>query len=216
MKDHNHNRLEKALSEMRTYSAPDMLWTRISDQLMDEVKESNRYEYESSLESLPQYDAPAQVWNNIEAVLHPAQTATSSSSTLQVVSTRRNRWIAWLSAAAVLSGLTIGLSFLLKSNQNNNLSYSQELLPNTNVSEERNNGEEQALTLIAQRCEAEKQLCQNPEYLNLQANLEELNQAKSRLEAALGEYSNDPDLAAQLAKIERDRSHIISKLISMS
>lgn len=215
MKDHNHNRLEKALSEMRTYSAPDMLWTRISDQLMDEVKESNRYEYESSLEALPQYDAPAQVWNNIEAVLHPAQTATSSSP-LQVVSSRRNKWIAWLSTAAVLSGLTLGLSFLLKPNTNNNLSYSQELLPNTNVSEGNDNGEEQVLSLIAQRCEAEKQLCQNPEYLNLQANLEELNQAKTRLEAAIGEYSNDPDLAAQLAKIERDRSHIINKLISLS
>jgi hypothetical protein len=61
-------------------------------------------------------------------------------------------------------------------------------------------------------CAEQVAVCKQPEFKALKIELDDLSLAKTELQTALGQYSDDPDLVARLVAIERERSQIIQKI----
>ena len=64
-------------------------------------------------------------------------------------------------------------------------------------------------------CEVKKTLCEQPEFKQLQGELEELTAAKEELNDAIGEFGTDAGLVLQIKEIELERTGILKKMMEM-
>ena len=64
-------------------------------------------------------------------------------------------------------------------------------------------------------CEVRKFTCEQDRFVGLRDQLEELNDARNMLREAIGSYGTDPDLVAQLTKLERERSGVLKELLQV-
>jgi hypothetical protein len=69
--------------------------------------------------------------------------------------------------------------------------------------------------LIASLCQAQAEICEAPAFKALKSELDDLTAAEQSLREAIGPYSDDPELLAQLAAIERERSTILQLIIQL-
>jgi hypothetical protein len=62
-------------------------------------------------------------------------------------------------------------------------------------------------------CKERTIACENPEFKSLKMELEELNDAKSMLEEAIGSYGTNANLIAEMREIEFARTDIVKRMI---
>jgi hypothetical protein len=73
----------------------------------------------------------------------------------------------------------------------------------------------QAFELVQNLCREQMPVCKNPEFKNLKTELDELTAAQNELRQALGQYADDPELVAQIIRIEHERTSILQQIIQL-
>ncbi len=201
MKELNHNTLQQALQRLPQYEPPAGLWDALEESLDAEEQLA------AAAQTLPQYEPPAQVWKNLETALerNPA-----TRPVLRVLIFRR------LMAAAAVGLILLSAWWLFKTGTvgAEQIVVSQEKLDEqirASVQEK----EDTAFELVQTLCQSRAPVCEEPEFKTLKSELDELTETKESLRQALGQYGDDPSLAAQLVRIERERSGLLRQMMSM-
>lgn len=70
-------------------------------------------------------------------------------------------------------------------------------------------------SILETLCREALPVCEEPQFKQLKAELDELNNAHTALKNALGNFADDPEMVAQLIEIERSRNQILQQLITM-
>lgn len=206
MKEHNKKTLIEALSTFKEYEPPEEVWRNIREELSDGNEEIIPSKL---LHSLPQYEPPEFVWNNIEQTLK----AKPESKVVQ---------LPWRNILAVAASLTLLLAVYWQFSsktipvQPDNLSiaFSEETIDPVLLRHDWDEDEEVFKEYLA-ICEAKKFICEQPEFKQLQDELEELTTAKQALAEAMGNFGADPHLITQIKEIELERTDILKKMMVM-
>jgi hypothetical protein len=207
MKELNHNTLRDALHALPTYEPPFGLWDEIELALDAEDALTE------SVQALPQYEPPDALWQHLEARLDAAEVRKTLRMEPLLRPLRRRQW--WAAAAAV--ALLAAAWWLLRpaaESEQMALHISQEAL-NTEVQNAAQEAEDAGFSLVAQLCQSQAPVCEEPDFKALKSELDDLSAAKAELRNALGQYGDDPTLAAQLVQIERERSDVLRQMMQM-
>ncbi|GAB4256200.1 MAG: hypothetical protein Kow0027_23250 [Saprospiraceae bacterium] len=201
MKEINRSTLVEALSMLPEYDPPDETWQMVEAEL-DLL--AVLPEKESVAELLPEFDPPDEVWNQVSKQLDGAG---------KVVPMRK--WVARIAAAVVL---LVAAWWALNTNQpsqdEGTISYSVEVL---DPILEKNDWDEDedAFQQFMAICQNGHFICEQPSFKNLEAELEELTEAKNELKEAIGAYGASPVLVQQIKEIELERTDILKKMMVM-
>jgi hypothetical protein len=202
MKEYNHTTLQNALDKMPSHEPPKSLWEAITSELEADAG------LRQSIENLPQYSPSTAIWTNIESGLNNDILIQKQQKPWFIT-----RYWSQLSAAAV-SILLLGVLIFFRENifQNEKISLRQEHL-DSRIQATTQEPENEAFLRIQNFCQIQKTVCQQPDFQVLKSELDELTQAKSEIKNALGNYGNDPNLVAEMVKIERERSKILEQMV---
>jgi hypothetical protein len=197
MKEQNQNNLKSALGKLPEYEPPDTVWQGIETRL--------------PLLELPTYDAPDFVWQQIEEQLNSPQNRNRKT---EIRNTQRGgQFYRWAIAASIVLVVSVGFWFLKTQNTEQiNISISTEVVDNQLLKKDFDN-EEHAFAMVETFCKTALPVCEQPEFKNLKNELDTLNTAREELKNALGEYAADPDLIAELTKIENERTSVLRQLV---
>lgn len=200
-------KLHRAVKSLPQYSPSDDVWLDIMNFLDKEEREQTKLI--DAVVKLPQYEAPAMLWDVIETQLpkHEAKVVSIFS-------------IARMAMAAAVIGFaaTLTLFWYASENQKDSISYSYSteqiennagLSANTSIEAE----DEQTFAQVAQICEQQSFICEQPVVKQLRSELEELNDARNQLKEALGAYGSDEDIQQQLLAIEQERTDVLKKIM---
>lgn len=198
MLEKNRDILEKLVRQMPAYAPPPEVWERVEQSL--EVVPKN------GLDRLPVYEPPARVWEQIETGLEGRRKAPLPL----------RRLLPW--AAGIAASLTgvIWFSHSAPSPETTSakvtITYSKEMVDPVLLQRDWNQDAE-AFELVNRYCSSSPFVCENPDLKSLQAELDELTEAKNSLETALGNYGTDVDLIGQLTEIERQRTALLKQML---
>jgi len=207
MKELNHNTLRDALHALPTYEPPFGLWDEIELALDadDALTESAH--------TLPLHEPPDALWQQIEARLYAVQPQKSVRIEPLLRPLQRRQW--WAAAATI--ALLVVAWWLLRpmaEGEQMAIQISQETV-NIEVQAAAQEAEDEGFDLVATLCESKAPVCEEPDFKALKSELDELTAAKTDLRTALGQYGDDPDMAAQLVQIERERSEVLRQMMQM-
>lgn len=201
MKELNRHNLTNALERLPEHTPPSMLW----EQLEEKIDTENLLQ--KTIARLPEYAAPEAIWENIEARLEPAKLANP-----KIVR------ITWRYAAAAAFVLLLAAVWFVRTGTsgafNTRVSVHEEIL-DEHLLEVSREPEDDAFALIDQLCAERLPVCEQPEFKSLRDELNELTTAKTELREALGNYGDDPELHAQLIRIERERSDVLRQMMNL-
>lgn len=193
----NKHILQEALARLPQYEPPKQNWDYI---LADLDLDAQAPTWKTQLKSLPTYAPPEASWEQI-AVELPATSAK-----------RVRLWTRWAAAAAVALLLTVGWW----QNQNTEtvqLSFSQEVISDHAMPEDWDQDEESIAEVM--RTVANSPLENPADFDRLKEDLNELNQAKAELLALMETYGRDPKVIREIGEIERQRSAVIKKVVTL-
>lgn len=194
--------LETAIETLPEYEPPQKVWNKIEDDLMAEESEAT---LQTAIQSLPEYEPTDSLWDSIEAALPKEK----PQGKIVVFRT----WKRFAAAAAMVGVvLTATWGFFNYQATANNYAYSQELIDEQTLSVEWEADEQDFQTILAV-CLERKYVCEQPKFLDLKSELQELNEAKDELKTVLERYGKDPKLIQQLTKIEHQRSDVLKKMV---
>lgn len=185
--------LPAALHRLPEYEPPTAVWQYIEKKLDAEQPTQN------AQFRLPEYDPPTDLWPQIEATLRRPTPGAGRRSLL-------------IAAAAAVTFLLVA-RLVFREQADTAIRYSQEILHETRAYPAANQADE-TRHLLDMLCRKRPKHCLQPNFLQVKAELEELSAAQSALSEAIGPYSNDPVLQAELARIERAREETIHKMIA--
>ncbi|MBK7936466.1 MAG: hypothetical protein IPJ82_05005 [Lewinellaceae bacterium] len=197
MKELNINTLQKALGQLPEYEPPTGLWDDLeaaldADGLLSE-----------SARSLPQYDPPAQIWSNLENAL-------VQKKAIRIGFSRK------ILAAAAVGLLLLGAWWFMSpdTSKQGRVVVTQETL-NEEIRNSVQEKDDAAFEMLETLCASRAPVCEQPDFIALKSELDELSEAKKELRNTLGRYGDDPALAAQLVRIERERSGLLRQMMTM-
>lgn len=197
MKELNVNTLRQALSRLPEYEPPAGLWDELEASMDADIQLSG------TVQTLPLYDPPAEIWNNIENRLQ------------QKPAVRLGIFRRILAAAAV--GLVLLSAWWLMgpaTSGQDRVAVTQETL-NADIRASVQEKEDAAFELVETLCASKAPVCEQPDFKALKSELDELTDAKKEIRTTLGRYGDDPGLAAQLVRIERERSGLLRQMMNM-
>lgn len=208
MNELNHNTLRDALHALPAYDPPFGLWDEIELALDadDALTESVR--------ALPQHEPPDALWQCLEARLDAAEVQKTVRMEPALRPLRQRQW--WWAAAAAVALFAAAWWLLRPTAESEQMAVqiSQETV-NTEVQAAAQEAEDEGFELVATLCESKAPVCEEPDFKALKTELDDLTAAKAELRTALGQYGDDPALAAQLVQIERERSDVLRQMIQM-
>ncbi|HMR43753.1 MAG TPA: hypothetical protein PKC40_07965 [Saprospiraceae bacterium] len=178
------------------FSAPETVWQKLENSL----NEANKLK--AGLNNLPVYNAPETVWVKIESDL----TEKRPGKLIKLGTFR----IA--AAILVLLGAGVWIYFSL-AEETELISYSTEFVSGELQINDWDE-EESAFLMLDQICIEKPFLCEDAEFQLLRRSLNDLTEGKNALKNSLGEINTDPDLIAQLAKIEMERTNILKEMLA--
>jgi len=200
MQEQNKHLLQQALGQLPAYEPPMGIWEEIqvaldADQLLQQ-----------QLPALPTYTPPDTLWETIE-------------SQLPGINAHQPRFgrvlFLRLAAAAVLLGMAIGVWWLTGSRAEEAVIVQTQEIADPNILETTQAPEDSAFLFVQKFCETQVPICQDPAFEALKTELDELSEAKEALRTALGSYSDDPALAEQMIRIERERSALLQQIMQL-
>ena len=202
-----HTTLKKAITRLPIYEPPDQIWQGIENELT----------LQNKLKKLPNRQPPALLWRKIEAnlvesVSIPIAIGANSGST-NTGSTSNIRWIKRLSIAAAVLLIFGGGWWELNPSNVTQLSYAQEKInPQLLIADW--DEDMDALNQIEAICQTKNYICTAPEFLELEQELQELNEAKLDLKQAIDNFGKDMQLIVQLSEVELERTAILKKMMA--
>ena len=205
MKEHNKKTLIEALSTLKEYEPPEDVWMNIDEELGGSGSEIVPAKL---LKSLPQYEPPDKVWEGIVKQLAEKPQA-------------KLVHFGWRQALAAAASLALLLVVYWQLNKNTTiepgnvaLTFSEETVDPMLLKHDWDEDEEVFQEYLS-FCEVKKFICEQPEFKQLQEELEELTTAKEGLKEAVGAYGSDPELITQIKEIELERTGILKKMMVM-
>ena len=196
MQEQNKHLLQQALGQLPAYEPPIGIWEDIQTSLDADQMLQNQ------LPTLPAYTPPDALWDAIENQL-PKQRRFGRVLFLR------------LAAAAVLLGMAIGVWWLTGVRAEEAIIVQTQEIADPNILETTQAPEDSAFLFVQKFCETQVPICQDPAFEALKTELDELSEAKEALRAALGSYSDDPALAEQMIRIERERSALLQQIMQL-
>ena len=201
MKEINQHTLHTTLARLPQYEPPVGVWENLDSALGLDIALAN------SVRQLPPYTPPAAVWENITAQL----------PTTRPAARRVALWPRYAVAAALAAAL-FGAWWLLRPTMDVNMPeqivVTQEMMDQQIVATVRES-EDGAFQWVQDLCASRAPVCQEPAFKSLKSELDELTAAKQHLHTALGQYGDDPDLAAQLVQIELARTQLLQEIMQL-
>ncbi len=189
MKENNTYR--QAIASMPQHRAPENLWENIEQRLSSETDLSLK---------LPQHNANAELWSGIESALDKQQ------NTLKI-----KHFVRWTAAAAVIMLLFIPLNNSQLFKRGDKLVTTEELLIPVNGQVINSlNLEEDILACCSQNPE----VCESPDFNNLNNMLNQLKTEKTHL-IQLSNEMNDPSITDYINKVNSNIAQVQRKLLSM-
>lgn len=186
---------------MPQHSAPKRVWQELELRL-EQLDAPMAIEWSA----LPEHKAPQRTWAIISEELQPRKEA---------ISWKGKAW-RWSAAAAVAATIAGVWTFVLPSNAiGNELTYSEEIIEMDEAAQ-KPHAEQRAMEIVQASCVSNISACSSEEFKNLQNELDELEDAKTKLENALGAYGTNESLSSQLSKIERERAAVLKKMVHLS
>ncbi|MDZ7934026.1 MAG: hypothetical protein U5M51_03435 [Emticicia sp.] len=170
------------------YEPSEEVWNKINSKLHESA-------LQNALEKLPIYEPDDTVWNKIDNKLSP--------KTIKFSAWR------WASVAASIA-IVLGFSYWLSTDKQQ-IRYSEERIDKDLLLNPIDDSQQQYEMIVAY-CKQQTYVCENPEFVSLKTELEELNSASKQLQEAVGQYNTEPQLMAQLSSIEQQKSEIIRKM----
>jgi len=196
MQEQNKHLLQQALGQLPAYEPPMGIWEEIQTALdADQM-------LQTQLPALPIHTPPDAIWDAIELQL-PKQRRFGRVLMLR------------LAAAAVLLGMAIGVWWLTGVRAEEAIIVQTQEIADPNILETTQAPEDSAFLFVQKFCETQVPICQDPAFEALKTELDELSEAKEALRAALGSYSDDPALAEQMIRIERERSALLQQIMQL-
>ncbi|RMF28272.1 MAG: hypothetical protein D6765_06235 [Bacteroidetes bacterium] len=199
MKEKNRQTLKDALRRLPGYEPGERVWARIEGEL---ERESREAPLRQALQELPEYEPPERVWDSIQRRLDEGP---------------RRRWLsgARLRVAAAVALLILGVWALLPylpSQNTPELHYATETVDPALLQLDWEEDQE-AFEAWKALCREKLATCRQPEVLELQNELQELEEARRALRQALGQYGTDLQLIAQMRHIELQRTEVLKEII---
>lgn len=226
--------LQAAVQALPEYNPPAFVWDNIIQNLEQEDKQE---ELEEAIQTLPEYEPSTSLWDNIEHELTKAESEESLQKAIKALpeyepidtvwdtievelnkdkkaSAKIIAFPTWkrFAAAAAMIGFILTASWLYFNSNNTNYIYTQEMVDESTLEVEWE-ADEQDFQAILAVCLERKYVCEQPAFLNLKSELQELNEAKEELKTVLENYGKDPKLIQQLTKIEHQRSDVLKKMV---
>lgn len=185
----NKNNLKKAITRLPNYEPPDTIWGAINSEL----------NIKKQIHSLPKYSPTDTIWENINQQL-PTKKAS-------IFSLKK-----WAIAATIIFCLGINL-WLYNRPTTAPLRYAVENI-NHQLLEADWDEDEGLFEEINAICQTKIYSCTIPEFQSLEAELQELDEAKSDLKQAINSFGKDTELISQLSEIELERTMVLKKMIA--
>jgi hypothetical protein len=221
--------LANAIQSLPTHTPSLEVWEHIEMSL--ETQEM----LDVSLPNLPTYSPSVSLWDKIEAELEVDELVDNLEiNRIESVSQKKtffekmsflkvhlspNFSRNFVQAAAAIFLIMIASVWFLKSNigsikNTEEVAISQEVIDNqvlmSNVE-----SEDPTFKMVDEMCRERVPVCEVPAFKTLKSELDELTRAKSELKIAIGKYNDDPNLVAQIVKIEQERSALLQKMVQM-
>lgn len=200
MQEINQPTLHTALARLPQYEPPAGIWESLDAAMDLDVALTD------SARQLPPYAPPAAVWATIAAQLPAARP----------VARRVTLWSRYAVASALAAAL-FGAWWLLRpmnAHTPEQIVVTQETMDQQIVATV-HESEDGAFQWVQTLCASRAPVCQEPAFKSLKSELDELTAAKQHLHTALGQYGDDPDLAAQLVQIELARTQLLQEMMQM-
>ena len=203
MKEIHYTSLREALGRLPEHAPPAAVWAGLEEALDADAALA------ADMPNLPVYDPPAAIWTQIEAGLETEGRPVSKTIAMWPTARRLS------AVAAALALLLAGWWYWAPAKPSGAIvSVHQEVVDNRLLAAN-TEAEDDAFGMVQELCRTEMPLCDQPEFRSLKTELDELTQAKTELKAALGNFGDDPELHAELARIERERSDVLRQMMSM-
>ncbi len=197
MKELNKDMLKLAINNLPQYEPPHTLWQSTNARL--------------TLTELPIYDAPEFVWQNIENQLSETQNPKLLTQNGQIL--RGGNFYKFAVAASVALMVGVGFWFFkFKNTHQNNIRVSTEIVDNQLIKNDFGSDDE-TFAMVEEFCKTALPVCEQPDFKNLKAELDELNTAHTRLKNAIGDYAANPDLIDEITKIDNERTTVLRQLV---
>ena len=204
----NKNTLRKAIDQLPEYEPQPLLWDAIEEQMDARASQGRLKE---ALVQLRTYEPPSDLWEAISEGLDQEQEEIGP----EVQSIRRPlgmRLLLRYAAAAVIGGALL-LFGLWPAEDPVSYSYEEQRVAKELLEHDWDTDDD-AFAMVIAFCQEEAIVCQEPEFRLLKGELEELNEAREEIKAALGTYGDDLELIAQLTRIEHERSDVLKQMNS--
>lgn len=226
MKELNHNTLKNALGQLPQHEPPVQVWDSVVERLQVQTAVEELPEYhppdfvwdniemdlaqakqvdilQQTIQELPAYEPPALVWESIENELPP---------TAKIV---KMRWLRYAVAAAMVGILFVaGLFLQHQNNETVTVAFTEEVRNVEDLTPDWYEDEDAFATILA-FCKTQTFTCEEPLFIDLKSELEELNDARKALETVMGDYGQDANLMKQLARVEHQRSDVLKKMVQL-
>jgi hypothetical protein len=189
--------MKELLKNLPTYEPPETVWEAIETRL--------------PLLEMRTYEPPVDIWESIENQLVTSEKPVKKLSILRGV---KNNY-AWLAAAsfALLVVASFALYFNLNKKIEGNLVVTTEVVDNQLIQQNWTETDKD-FALVEAFCETALPKCEEPEFKNLKTELDDLNKAREDLKNVLSVYNSDPEIVAQLTKLENVRSDVLKKIMA--
>lgn len=192
----NKDILEQSIQKLPAYEPPTAVWNGIEQGLV--------------LRELPTYEPPAMVWDSIENELYSAE---KYSKKLSILRGRLRYYGLAAASLALIFSVAIYAYFNSSDADEVSMAISTEIVDNQIFIKNEDEVNRDKM-ILEQLCKTALPKCENPEFLNLKQELEELDNAYYQLKTNLENYNTDSDLVIQLSKIENERSAVLRQMIA--
>ncbi len=195
------DKLKKAIEALPSYTAPDGLWSRIEEQLS--TRDEN---LRSAIGELPAFEAPTGIWEGIEERTHIWGREI------------RHLYMTQIFRVAASVALLISLAYLtyrvLHPAKEETISEHIEIVEEDDYPDIRSAGTEIRSGFNTQLCKGNPQLCNSPQYKELDRQLKELQEELNKIIEQPGS-KNDPQLLKYYYRLENERIQVEKQMIRL-
>jgi hypothetical protein len=202
MEEKNLNKLQDAIRHLPQHEPESLHWEKLNAELDFEGS------FKQLIPELPLHEPESDFWNKIEAQLEPVK---------EPKHFHLNTFFRFATAAAASLLLVFAGWYVLKLRQPEKISltYSEEMVFQEAVKPGISPDNNEVLQFIQQQCSQLPQVCQKPEFKELQLELAKLNEEHQKIQQQIAVFGEDPALIRNQIKIENLRAAFTKKLIQI-
>ena len=202
MEEKNKNKLQDAIRNLPQHEPENLPWGKLQAALDFEGR------LQQLIPELPQHEPENDFWNTIEAQLEPVKEARHF---------QLKDFFRFASAAAATLVLLIASMYVLKMRQPEKakLTYSEEIILQESAQPLLSPNSNEGLQFIKQQCSSLPDICQKPEFKELEQELAKLEEEHKMLQQQIAVFGEDPVLIRNQIKIENLRAECTKKLIQI-